>query len=146
MTRKIRHGASVSGRPAQGKRLGGSRTSGRRELGRRFAPLRRFPRPARRPKDTRRWFRVPAPLRRRPVDPELLFVECGRCGAPVLWDPGRAPRLLAQAGVDPLELDSSCLLMTDGCPFCRPAGQYTVQIYRVSNVKEGQLPPLVGHA
>ena len=90
--------------------------------------------------------RVPAPLRRRPVDPELLFVECGRCGAPVLWDPGRATRLLAQAGVDPLELDSSCLLMTDGCPFCRPAGQYTVQIYRVSNVKEGQLPPLVGHA
>ena len=147
MTRKIRHGASVSGRTAQGKRrCGGSRVEGRWELGRRFAPLRRYPRPVRRPKDTRRWFQVPAPLRRQPVDPELLFVECSRCGAPVLWDPGRATRLLAQAGVDPLELDSSCLLMTDGCPFCRPAGQYTVQIYRVSNVKEGQLPPLVGHA
>ncbi len=115
-------------------------------MGRRFAPLRRYPRPPRRPKDTRRWFSLPSPPPRRPVDPELLFVECGRCGAPVLWDPGRATRLLAQAGVDPLELDSSCLLMTDGCPFCRPAGQYTVQIYRVSNVREGLLPPLIGHA
>lgn len=156
MTRKSRHAASVSVSTRHGKRraarrplhtcVTGGRLAARRETGRRFAPLRRSPRPPRRRKDTRRWFSLPSPLPRRPIDPELLFVECGRCGAPVLWDPGRATRLLAQAGVDPLELDSSCLLMTDGCPFCRPSGQYTVQIYRVSNVREGLLPPLVGHA
>ena len=38
-------------------------------------------------------------------DPELLYVECGRCGSsPVLWEDGRATRLLDQAGIDPLEL------------------------------------------
>lgn len=156
MTRKNRHAGSVAVRNRHGKQQGarrhrracatGGRLAGRRESGKRFAPLRRYPRPPRRRKETRRWFTLPSPPLREPVDPELLFVECSRCGAPVLWDPGRATRLLAQAGVDPLELDSSCLLMTDGCPFCRPAGQYTVQIYRVSNLREGLLPPLVGHA
>ncbi len=54
----------------------------------------------------------------RGYDPELLYVECGRCGAPVLWEPGRATRLLDEAGIDPLELDASCLLVTNACPMC----------------------------
>jgi hypothetical protein len=64
-------------------------------------------------------------------DPELLFVECKKCGAPVLWAQGQASQILASAGVDPLELDASCVLMSDGCPACSAQPQYTVQIYRI---------------
>ncbi len=82
----------------------------------------------------------------RGYDPELLYVECGRCGAPVMWEQGRATRLLEQAGIDPLELDASCLLVTDGCPLCGGKGQYTVQIFRVSAAAETRRPPYYGTA
>jgi endogenous inhibitor of DNA gyrase (YacG/DUF329 family) len=75
-------------------------------------------------------------------DPELLYVECGNCGAPVMWGEGRATRILAQAGIDPLELDSSCLLVTDACPMCSNRTHYSVQIFRVSNGN----PPQFGTA
>ncbi|MDR2573600.1 MAG: hypothetical protein LBC94_04520 [Desulfovibrio sp.] len=74
----------------------------------------------------------------RGYDPELLYVECGNCGAPVMWGEGRATRILVQAGIDPLELDSSCLLVTDACPMCNNKTHYSVQIFRVSN---GNQPP-----
>ncbi|MBQ9537344.1 MAG: hypothetical protein IJU79_06130 [Desulfovibrionaceae bacterium] len=75
------------------------------------------------------------------LDPELLYVECGRCGAPVLWDTGRATELLKEAGIDPLELDSSCFLVTDACPICsNQRKQYTVQIFRLSTSLEHYAP------
>lgn len=90
------------------------------------------------------------PLRGTPVpqgyDPELLYVECGRCGAPVMWEKGKATRILGLAGIDPLELDASCLLVTDGCPMCSGHGQYTVQIFRVSGKPHGRRPPYAGNA
>ena len=58
----------------------------------------------------------------------------------------RVSTLLAQAGVDPLELTPSCVLLTDGCPICRPASLYSVQIFRVSTAHEGLMPLLAGHA
>lgn len=79
-------------------------------------------------------------------DPELLYVECGRCGAPIIWEPGKATRILSAAGIDPLELDPSCLLLTDGCPHCTSQGPYVIQIVRFSNKPQGQRPPQVGHA
>ena len=92
-------------------------------------------------------------------DPELLYVECGRCGAPVLWEPGRATRLLDQAGIDPLELDASCLLVTNACPMCGtpeagegatdgPDGEpgYEVRVFRVGGEGEGFGSPRQGHA
>lgn len=92
-------------------------------------------------------------------DPELLYVECGRCGAPVLWEPGRATRLLDQAGIDPLELDASCLLVTNACPMCgapepqegAPEGAggepgYEVRVFRVGGESEGFGSPRQGHA
>ncbi|MBD5627402.1 MAG: hypothetical protein HDQ90_08000 [Desulfovibrio sp.] len=92
-------------------------------------------------------------------DPELLYVECGRCGAPVLWEPGRATRLLDQAGIDPLELDPSCLLITNACPMCAapegregatdgPDGEpgYEVRVFRVGGDGEGFGSPRQGHA
>lgn len=79
-------------------------------------------------------------------DPELLYVECGRCGSPVMWEQGRATHILEQAGIDPLELDASCLLVTDGCPMCGGKGHYTVQIFRVSAGAESRRPPYFGNA
>ncbi len=79
-------------------------------------------------------------------DPELLYVECGRCGAPVLWEPGRATALLRHAGVDPLEIDSTCLLVTDACPACGSPNEYSVRICRVSDRHPDDLPPTHGHA
>ena len=82
----------------------------------------------------------------RGYDPELLYVECGRCGAPVIWEPGRATQIMEQAGIDPLELDPSCLLVTDGCPFCGGKGHYTVQIFRVGTPAETRQPVTIGNA
>lgn len=79
-------------------------------------------------------------------DPEMLYVECGRCGAPVLWDEGRATQLLSQAGIDPLELDSSCILITDACPACGAKDEYAVRIFRISPTAASALPPLHGNA
>ncbi len=77
-------------------------------------------------------------------DPELLFVECSRCGAPILWEKGRATKLLDRAGIDPLELDSSCMLITDACPSCSEQKEYTVKIFRVC--LEADFPLKPGHA
>lgn len=79
-------------------------------------------------------------------DPELLYVECGRCGAPVLWDEGKATELLRQAGVDPLELDPYCLLVTDACPACGSRDEYAVRIFRVATGNSQDLPPTHGNA
>lgn len=79
-------------------------------------------------------------------DPELLYVECGRCGSPVLWEEGRAEKLLLEAGIDPLELDSSCILLTDGCPACGSSKEYSVRIFRLSDQGATHIVALHGHA
>ena len=89
---------------------------------------------------------VPQALRPKAYDPELLYVECGRCGAPVLWEPGRATRFLQESGIDPLELDSSCILVTDACPMCARKRQYGVQIFRISSRQQIQRALLYGNA
>lgn len=79
-------------------------------------------------------------------DPEMLYVECARCGAPVVWETGRATALLQSVGIDPLELDSSCLLVTDGCPACGSSREYHVRIFRVSNDSAQPVAPAAGNA
>lgn len=79
-------------------------------------------------------------------NPELLYVECGRCGSPVIWEPGRATRLMGEAGIDPLELDSSCMLVTDACPACGEKDEYTVRIFRIAKASGIDLPVRLGHA
>ncbi len=69
-------------------------------------------------------------------DPEMLFVECASCGNPILWEQGRSTEILLGAGIDPLELDAHCLLVTDGCPRCCSGRFYHVQVYRVENSQE----------
>lgn len=93
--------------------------------------------------DPQREFPAPAA---QGYDPELLYVECARCGAPVLWEEGRAGRLLLEAGIDPLELDSSCILLTDGCPACGSAREYSIRIFRLSDNGATRVTALRGHA
>ncbi|MDK2957952.1 MAG: hypothetical protein PWQ57_3450 [Desulfovibrionales bacterium] len=65
-------------------------------------------------------------------DPELLYVECGRCGEPVLWEPGDTTRLLAWYGVNPETLDERCLIISDGCRACDPdAAGYDTEVVRL---------------
>ena len=75
----------------------------------------------------------------RGYDPELMIVECVRCGRPVLWEPGRSTKVLAGVGIDPLELDAHCLLLTDGCRHCRPRQQegFSVQVFRLTPEQGG---------
>lgn len=90
---------------------------------------------------------IPEALQAHGYDPELLYVECGRCGAPVIWEKGRATRLLEQAGIDSLELDPACLLVTDACPMCTGnSGHYTVQIFRVSAPETAHARQMYGTA
>lgn len=85
---------------------------------------------------------IPDMLKPKSFNPELLYVECGRCGSPVIWEKGRATLLLKEAGIDPLELDAHCLLVTDACPMCSSKRkQYTVQIFRVSTTTDQQIQP-----
>lgn len=78
-------------------------------------------------------------------DPELVYVECGRCGAPVLWEAGRATTLLSSVGIDPMELDPYCILITDGCPACGTRNEYHVRIFRIG-ADNKHTPPMLGHA
>ena len=89
--------------------------------------------------------RYPDPMHRG-FNPEMVYVECGRCGSPVLWEPGKTTELLRSVGIDPLELDPSCVLVSDGCPMCSRRGRYTVQVVRVTNASSQDLPIRPGNA
>lgn len=83
----------------------------------------------------------------KPYDPELLYVECERCGKPVLWNPGDTTRILAWAGIDAGELDEKCMLVSDGCPACQPGkSSFNTQVVRLRRNAEGrvraQRPPV----
>ena len=69
-------------------------------------------------------------------DPELMYVECKSCGKPVLWESGRTTQLLKAAGVQLDTLDECCLILSDGCPACRPREQqgFTLAVVRVAGL------------
>lgn len=82
----------------------------------------------------------------RGYDPELVYVECGRCGAPVVWEKGRSTALFESAGIDPLELDASCILVTNGCSFCGSGHEYHARVFRMSSDPAMGMPPAYGNA
>ena len=76
-------------------------------------------------------------------DPELLYVECRSCGRPVVWEPGKTTFLLQQAEISLQNLDSSCLLLADNCPTCRPdLLAVKLQVVRLSITTDEELENL----
>ena len=74
---------------------------------------------------------------KRTFDPELIYVECARCGRPLLWERGRATVFIAGTGVAYGELDMQCMIVGDGCPVCQPERSgYRHRIVRVRSVAE----------
>lgn len=69
-------------------------------------------------------------------DPELLYVECHRCGKPVIWEKGKTTELLLAAGVDLSKLDERCMIVSEGCPACSPAADegYTLAVVRIAGL------------
>ena len=53
-------------------------------------------------------------------DLDLLYVECCFCGKPVLWDKGKTSLLVQASGIDTSLLDEECMILSEGCPNCRP--------------------------
>ncbi len=67
-------------------------------------------------------------------DPEMLYVECRVCGLPVVWEAGRTTLLLSRSSIHPGALDEHCLILSEGCPSCRPGENgYTLSVVRLAN-------------
>lgn len=67
-------------------------------------------------------------------DPELLYVECSKCGRPVVWRAGDTTRVLEMAGIDAGEIDERCLMLSEGCPECMPEeNAFTTQVVRLKS-------------
>lgn len=74
-------------------------------------------------------------------DPELLYVECDHCGQPVLWKHGLTTKLLTMAEIDPASLDERCMIMSEGCPSCRPGEtSFTTQVIRLNRERADEQP------
>ncbi len=88
---------------------------------------------------------IPNPLQKG-FDPEMLYVECSQCGAPVYWEPGKSTALVREAGIDPLELDPACMLVTSACPLCGNGSSFGVKVVRISDTPQHLLPKDMGTA
>lgn len=76
-------------------------------------------------------------------DPEMLYVECARCGLPVLWSPGDTTNILVWAGIDTGNLDEKCMIVSDGCPACMPGqGSFSTQVVRLRKTPEDRVRTL----
>ncbi len=69
-------------------------------------------------------------------DPEMLYVECQKCGRPVVWAEGKTTTILAESGIDMGQLDERCMVISDGCPVCSPKNNtgFTLSIVRVAGL------------
>lgn len=66
-------------------------------------------------------------------DLDLLYVECRLCGKPVLWDKGKTGLLVRASGIDVTLLDAECMILSEGCPACRPQiALFHMQVVRVA--------------
>lgn len=66
-------------------------------------------------------------------DLDLLYVECRFCGKPVLWEHGKTSTLINASGIDVGLLDEECLILSEGCPNCRPdIPSFHLQVVRVA--------------
>lgn len=76
--------------------------------------------------------------RQKPVigyDLDLIYVECRLCGNPVLWENGKTSLLLRASGIDTTILDAECLILSEGCPHCRPGDSpFNLHVVRVTSL------------
>ncbi|GFM32586.1 hypothetical protein LN040_14210 [Desulfovibrio subterraneus] len=81
-------------------------------------------------------------------DPDLMYVECKHCSRPVLWNKGRTSEILQDVDIVRVELDSSCMILTHGCPRCTPGvTKFRLQVIRADEVyAEEQQTQLIAHA
>jgi len=56
--------------------------------------------------------------------PDLLYAECSRCGQPVLLEPDQTADIILWSGINPTQLDLSCMILSEGCPMCDPEEEY----------------------
>lgn len=52
-------------------------------------------------------------------DLETLYVECSRCGRPLIWEKGTTTFIIQSSGVDE-NLGSDWIMLSRGCPACSP--------------------------
>jgi len=52
-------------------------------------------------------------------DLEMLYVECSRCGRPLIWEKGTTTFLIQHSGID-RRLSPDWLMLSKGCPACSP--------------------------
>jgi hypothetical protein len=52
-------------------------------------------------------------------DLETLYVECSRCGRPLIWEKGTTTFIIQSSGIDK-NLGSDWLMLSRGCPVCSP--------------------------
>ncbi len=83
----------------------------------------------------------------RVFDPELLFVECYKCGQPIFWEKGKTTDLLHDAGIAMQELDERCMIMAQGCPQCSPhKTQLELRVVRLAAENEQHFEDISGNA
>lgn len=59
------------------------------------------------------------PASKEDFDLETLYVECSRCGRPLIWEKGTTTFLIQYSGIEKT-LDSDWLMLSKGCPACSP--------------------------
>ncbi len=70
-------------------------------------------------------------------DLDMVYVECRLCGKPVLWEKGNTSHLLRASGIDTKLLDAECMILSEGCPQCRPGeSPYHLHVVRVASVQD----------
>ncbi|MDR2893156.1 MAG: hypothetical protein LBV80_08760 [Deltaproteobacteria bacterium] len=73
-------------------------------------------------------------------DPEMLYVECRKCGNPIMWEPGRTTAILARSCVSPALVDEHCMIISDGCRNCSPhADVFALSIVRLASISAQDL-------
>ncbi len=73
-------------------------------------------------------------------DLDLMYVECRFCGSPVLWEQGKTSLLLHASGIDISLLDAECLILSEGCPHCRPGiSPLMLHVVRMASVTPQEL-------
>ena len=69
-------------------------------------------------------------------DPDMLYVECQKCGKAIIWSKGKTSHLLVASGINLSYLGWDCLILSDGCATCSPTRQegFTLSVVKVAGV------------